>query len=151
MLLSPELLRLVDKVIDSIDLDSSQYLAEESLHRLHDVFPDVLILAALDLVDQRKVTESSTPWGFVEYEVLGSTATHIVHIGLSNTLMSSYCTCPAFNFTVLETGRSLMCKHVLATRLAVRLGLCVKQQISLDYLATSISQRYQPPDNAYTQ
>ncbi|KAJ3984731.1 hypothetical protein F5890DRAFT_1265903 [Lentinula detonsa] len=174
MLLSPKLLRLADKVIDSLDFDSSQYLTEESLQRLHDLFPDVLILAALDLIDQRKgvrslgtmnlgarsvlvltrsfaVTESSTPWGFVEYEVLGSTATHIVHIGLSNTLMSSYCTCPAFNFTVLETGKSLMCKHVLATRLAVRLGLCVKQQISLDYLATSISQRYQPPDNAYTQ
>ncbi|KAJ4498254.1 hypothetical protein C8R41DRAFT_758069, partial [Lentinula lateritia] len=136
---------------------------EESLHKLHDVFPDSLILAALDLIDQRKgfyfyqdkpayeppyfrsivVTESVTPWGFVEYEVLSSTATHIVYVGLPKTLMSSYCTCPAFNFTVLETGQSLMCKHVLATRLAIRLGLCVKQQISLDYLATSVSLRYQ--------
>ncbi|KAH7874529.1 hypothetical protein F5879DRAFT_608949 [Lentinula edodes] len=118
-------------------------LTDESLHKLHDVFPDSLILAALDLIDQRKVTESVTPWGFVEYEVLSSTATHIVYVGLPKTLMSSYCTCPAFNFTVLETGQSLMCKHVLATRLAIRLGLCVRQQISLDYLATSVSLRYQ--------
>ncbi|KAJ3857518.1 hypothetical protein EV368DRAFT_30172, partial [Lentinula lateritia] len=127
---------------------------EESLHKLHDVFPDSLILAALDLIDQRKglcfrqtCMRTSllfvTSWGFVEYEVLSSTATHIVYVGLSKTLMSSYCTCPAFNFTVLETGQSLMCKHVLATRLAIRLGLCVRQQISLDYLATSVSLRYQ--------
>lgn len=198
MLLPAELLRLADTVIDSLDFDLSQCtvmlillqllsnhyckdLTEESLHKLHDVFPDSLILAALDLIDQRKgfcfyqdkpayvppyfrsivVTESVTPWGFVEYEVLSSTATHIVYVGLPKTLMSSYCTCPAFNFTVLETGQSLMvgqpfmfvkqafsspsdkCKHVLATRLAIRLGLCVKQQISLDYLATSVSLRYQ--------
>ncbi|KAJ3886056.1 hypothetical protein GG344DRAFT_58167 [Lentinula edodes] len=129
-----------------LQLVSNHYrkdFTEESLHKLHDVFPDSLILAALDLIDQRKVTESVTPWGFVEYEVLSSTATHIVYVGLPKTLMSSYCTCPAFNFTVLETGQNLMCKHVLATRLAIRLGLCVRQQISLDYLATSVSLRYQ--------
>ncbi|KAJ3827321.1 hypothetical protein F5880DRAFT_1474720, partial [Lentinula raphanica] len=142
MIPSAELLHLADNVIDSLETDSSQYLTEDSLLKLHSIFSDTLILAALDLIDQRKVTESSTPWGFVEYEVLGSTATHIVYIGLPKTLMPSYCSCPAFNLTVLETGQSLMCKHVLATRLAIRLGLCVKQQISLDYLATSISQRY---------
>ncbi|GAW02477.1 zinc finger swim domain-containing protein 7-like [Lentinula edodes] len=135
MLLPAELLRLADTVIDSLDLDSSQYLTDESLHKLHDVFPDSLILAALDLIDQRKVTESVTPWGFVEYEVLSSTATHIVYVGLPKTLMSSYCTCPAFNFTVLETGQSLMCKHVLATRLAIRLAFLFV--ISVDVTALS--------------
>ncbi|KAJ4468134.1 hypothetical protein J3R30DRAFT_1677680 [Lentinula aciculospora] len=143
MLLHAELLRLADTVIDSLNFDSSKYLTEESLHKLHDLFPDALILAALDLVDQRKITVNVTTWGLVEYEVLGSTATHLVYTGIQKTLMSSYCTCPAFNFTVLETGRSIMCKHVLATRLAIRLGLCVKQHISLDYLATSVAHRHQ--------
>ncbi|KAE9411184.1 hypothetical protein BT96DRAFT_1570 [Gymnopus androsaceus JB14] len=143
MILPFELLRLADTIIDSLDQDSeSHYLTEDSLLKLHNVFPDTILLAALDLIDQRKVTESTTPWGFIEYEVLGSNATHIVYITLPKALTTSYCTCPAFNFAVLETGQSLMCKHVLATRLAVRLDLCVKQQISLDYLATVASQRY---------
>jgi len=138
-----ELLRLADTVIDSLEQDSdSQCFTEDSLHKLQNIFPDAILLAALDLIDQRKVTESSTPWGFTEYEIMGSNATHFVSIGLPRNLRGSYCTCPAFNFVVLETGQSLMCKHILATRLAVRLDLCVKQQVSLDYLATVASQRY---------
>ncbi|KIK67135.1 hypothetical protein GYMLUDRAFT_37175 [Collybiopsis luxurians FD-317 M1] len=138
MILSVELLRLADTVIDSLD----QGLIEDSLSKLHAIFPDSLILAALDLIDLRKVTKNSTPWGFTEYEVLGSRATHIVCIGLSQSLGTSYCTCPAFNLSVLEIGQSLTCKHILAVRLAVRLNLCVKQEISLNYLATSVSQRF---------
>ncbi|KAF9070064.1 hypothetical protein BDP27DRAFT_642085 [Rhodocollybia butyracea] len=141
MTLPSELLRLADIVIDSLDCDS-QYLTEDFLHKLHEILPDTLILAALDLIDQRKVTESTTPWGFVEYEVMGSNATRNVYIALPKTLVSSYCTCPAFNYAVLETGQSLMCKHVLAVRLAVRLNMCVKQEISLDYLTTSVTQHY---------
>ncbi|ESK96670.1 zinc finger swim domain-containing protein 7-like [Moniliophthora roreri MCA 2997] len=133
-MLPNELIHLADTVVDS--LESTQALSEDSIRRLHATFPDTLILAALDIIDRQNVVKNVSPWGHTNYEVSGSTATYTVHVNLSVTPLSSYCNCPTFVYAVLKSGSHAMCKHVLATRLAIKLNLCVEGSHSVDALAS---------------
>jgi len=128
-------LRIADAVLSSIEPGT---LSDETILKLRSLLPDALIVAALDLIDREHVTKYSTPWGRVVYEVLGSTATYTVFPDLSN----PYCTCPAFAYAVLISESHLMCKHVLATRLAQQLSRCVERVITADDLAIVISRQY---------
>ncbi|KAI3618703.1 zinc finger swim domain-containing protein 7-like [Moniliophthora roreri] len=83
-----------------------------------------------------KLVKNVSPWGHTNYEVSGSTATYTVHVNLSVTPLSSYCNCPTFVYAVLKSGSHAMCKHVLATRLAIKLNLCVEGSHSVDALAS---------------
>uniref|UniRef100_A0A674HJ48 Zinc finger SWIM-type containing 7 n=1 Tax=Taeniopygia guttata TaxID=59729 RepID=A0A674HJ48_TAEGU len=62
---------------------------------------------ALDLVDQRSVTRLRSPSGRILYQVLGSS-------GKLYTCYSSchFCTCPAFEFSVLQKSESLLVSSV---------------------------------------
>lgn len=74
---------------------------------------------ALDLVDRRSVTRLGSPSGRTVYQVMGSS-------GKMYTCYATclFCTCPAFAFSVLRRGDSLVCKHLLAVQLSRALGAC---------------------------
>ncbi|KAH7921405.1 hypothetical protein BV22DRAFT_1072404 [Leucogyrophana mollusca] len=113
---------------------------EVSLEKLQSIFPDATIVAALDLVDRGNVIKYTTAWGRCHYEVLGSTATYTVFPSLfPSTSVSSYCTCPAFAFSVLMAESHLMCKHVLASCLAEQLSRCVERPISDEELVAKMA------------
>ncbi|KAF9263407.1 hypothetical protein L218DRAFT_865120, partial [Marasmius fiardii PR-910] len=88
------------------------------------------------------VIKNVSPWGRVQFDVLGSTATYNVLLNLSVTPVSAYCTCPAFVYAVLISQSHVMCKHILASRLAQKLGLCIERPLTFDEMATLIASRY---------
>ncbi|KAG7098851.1 hypothetical protein E1B28_000754 [Marasmius oreades] len=131
---STELIPLVDTLL--ANLEPRQPLPEDFIHALHSFFPDSLILAALDLIDRQCVIKNISPWGHIQFDVLGSTATYTVLVNLSVTPVSAYCTCPAFVFAVLISQSHIMCKHILAARLAQKLSLCIERPLTLDGMAS---------------
>uniref|UniRef100_A0A8D0BS73 Zinc finger SWIM-type containing 7 n=2 Tax=Salvator merianae TaxID=96440 RepID=A0A8D0BS73_SALMN len=74
---------------------------------------------ALDLVDRQSVTRITSPSGRTVFQVVGSS-------GKRYTCYSSchFCNCPAFAFSVLRKGNSLVCKHLLAVYLSQAVGSC---------------------------
>ncbi|NXO26632.1 ZSWM7 protein, partial [Cisticola juncidis] len=121
-------------------------VAEELLREVKKAFqetsqvPDELLLGlkfifgpsavpALDLVDQCSVTRVRAPSGRILYQVLGNS-------GKLYTCYSSchYCTCPAFEFSVLQKSESLLCKHILAVYLSQALGACQDLAVSDEQL-----------------
>ncbi|KZO98891.1 hypothetical protein CALVIDRAFT_534986 [Calocera viscosa TUFC12733] len=77
------------------------------------------------------------PYGRQFYRVHGgkdADDVYTVHSQLMSTFSPS-CTCPAFAYSVLLSETQLMCKHVLAVRLAERLDKCLVQEGSDDDIA----------------
>ncbi|KIY44392.1 hypothetical protein FISHEDRAFT_31473, partial [Fistulina hepatica ATCC 64428] len=110
-------------VFDELVLDLSKILSEN------------LVLAALDLIDRDSIVKYSTPWGHIEYSVAGSTSSYSVFLGLSCP-MSYFCSCPSFSYSVSCTGKSILCKHILAARLAEEMSMCIERTgVSDDELA----------------
>ncbi|KZT10704.1 uncharacterized protein LAESUDRAFT_345824 [Laetiporus sulphureus 93-53] len=135
---SSELFPVLLAVLSSIDSDG---VSDDALEQLRSFFPDSLLLAALDLIDQDSVIKYKTPWGRPQYEVLGSTASYSVFPELLSpgpNPLGCYCTCPAFAYSVLLSDSQLMCKHLLATLLAQRLSRCVERPIDQDDFAAVI-------------
>ncbi|KAJ7703247.1 hypothetical protein B0H17DRAFT_1003772 [Mycena rosella] len=118
----------------------AEHLTDHSLLNLQAIFPRNLVLAALDLIDRQTVLKCIGPARH-HYEVLGSTAIYRVFLNLPGPI-STYCTCPAFTYLVLSSESHLMCKHILATRLAVQMARCVERPLSEDELASMIMQEY---------
>ncbi|KAJ7497246.1 hypothetical protein FB451DRAFT_1210594 [Mycena latifolia] len=118
----------------------SEPLTEHSLLTLQSIMPRNLVLAALDLIDHENVLKCIGP-ARQHYEVLGSTATYRVFLNLPGPV-SAYCTCPAFMYFVLSSESYLMCKHVLAARLAAQMARCVDRPVSEEELAGMITQEY---------
>ncbi|KAI0930153.1 hypothetical protein AcW1_008910 [Taiwanofungus camphoratus] len=102
----PEVSTLGVAVITSVQHDN----INESLEKLRLFLPDTLLVAALDLVDRDSVLKYVTPWGRVQYEVLGSTASYTVFPDLfyPGSSVHFYCTCPAFAYSVLSSESQLM-------------------------------------------
>ncbi|KAI8993887.1 hypothetical protein BD414DRAFT_411680 [Trametes punicea] len=130
---------LLDAVIQDLTTDT----VNDSLEKLRFFFPETLLLGALDLIDRESVIVYKTPWGRSQYEVLGSTATYAVFPGLPTPkgCATAYCTCPAYAYSVLLSETQLMCKHVLATVLARRLGRCVERSVNANELASIITRQ----------
>ncbi|TFK44251.1 hypothetical protein BDQ12DRAFT_730330 [Crucibulum laeve] len=144
-----ELLHVANIIIDSIGPDE---LTDDSLMSLHAIFPENLLLSALDLVDRSNIIKYAAPWGYTEYEVLGSSDTYTVMLDLFLAEIPFYCSCPSFAIAVLKEKTHVMCKHILAARLACRLSRCIertvgpvelealfKRQFSMEDLMTSES------------
>ncbi|XP_053223624.1 zinc finger SWIM domain-containing protein 7 isoform X2 [Podarcis raffonei] len=74
---------------------------------------------ALDLVDRQSVTRITSPSGRQVYQVVGSSGKHYTCYASCH-----FCSCPAFMFSVLRKGDSLVCKHLLAIYLSQALGSC---------------------------
>uniref|UniRef100_A0A8D1IMA2 Zinc finger SWIM domain-containing protein 7 n=1 Tax=Sus scrofa TaxID=9823 RepID=A0A8D1IMA2_PIG len=77
-------------------------ISDEHLLSLKFVFGSSAV-QALDLVDRKSITLISSPSGRRVYQVLGSS-------GKTYTCLASchYCSCPAFAFSVLRKGDSLL-------------------------------------------
>ncbi|TBU61620.1 hypothetical protein BD310DRAFT_873047 [Dichomitus squalens] len=145
---SAELTTILNQVLEGLTADT----IDESLEKLRFFFPETLLLGALDLIDRDSGKPSTiripyiilykTPWGRPQYEVLGSTATYIVFPGLpSVATATAYCTCPAYAYSVLLSETQIMCKHILATLLALRLSRCVERPVTADELASMIARQ----------
>ncbi|TFK53601.1 hypothetical protein OE88DRAFT_1676855 [Heliocybe sulcata] len=143
-ILPPELIQVFQAVINAVERDSTSF--EDLLTKLKFFFPDNLILSALDLVDRDNVIKYTTPWGATRFQVLGSTSgsSYCVFPTLpsNTTTVSTYCSCPAFAYSVLKSDSQLMCKHVLAAHLAPCLGKCIERSLTLDDLASLITSQY---------
>nr|DBA34344.1 TPA: hypothetical protein GDO54_001912 [Pyxicephalus adspersus] len=82
-------------------------------------------LFALDLVDQRSVTHVTSPSGRSTFQVTGSSGKLYICYKACH-----YCSCPAFTFSVLRRGDSMLCKHILAVYLSQALGVCQEMTVS---------------------
>ncbi|KAL4608778.1 zinc finger SWIM domain-containing protein 7 [Arapaima gigas] len=126
-------------------------VAEELLRDIKRVFaetskiPDDLLVAlkfvfgstalqALDLVDHRSVTCLSSPSGRKVFQVIGGS-------GKVYTCYASchYCPCPAFTFSVLRRGDSLLCKHILAVYLSQATQLSQQEAVSDQQMSDILS------------
>jgi len=132
-----ELLNFAQAIIESIQPAQAHepQVSDDVLSKLAFIFPENLILAALDLIDRENVIHYWTSWGHSEYEVLGSTATYSVFVDLRAACMPYSCTCPAFAYSVLMSGTYIMCKHVLATLIGRKLARCIERPCKADDLA----------------
>ena len=75
------------------------------------------------LVDRKMVVRCVCPGGRTLFQITGSQGqTYLV---LSH---ASFCECEAYRFRVLK-GEATMCKHVLAARIAVALGLQTERAV----------------------
>ncbi|CAL1703140.1 unnamed protein product [Somion occarium] len=130
------ILSTADVVIDSID-SADEDDVDEYIEKLRFLFSENLLLAALDLIDRDSVIKFVTPWKHSTYHVLGSTTTYTVFPGNSSVSdkLPAYCTCPAFAYSVLLSGSELMCKHLLATKIAIQLSRCIERPVTRDDLA----------------
>jgi SWIM zinc finger len=141
---------------------------DEAVEKLGVLFSEQLLLAALDLIDRDcgkshnhsaefiylflQVVNYISPWGRSHTCVLGMTGSYTVFPSLHrSSSMPSFCTCPAFAYTVLISHSQIVvrvparfnpsssferylpqCKHVLATLIAQRLSKCVVREMNQD-------------------
>ncbi|KAF2358420.1 Zinc finger SWIM-type [Trinorchestia longiramus] len=94
---------------------SAGQLSQDILCCLHSVYGKTL-MPALQLIDDRKVTKVTCPSGRWVYRVSGSSG--VPYICLPG---SAYCQCPAYKYSVLLKREAIMCKHVLAAKLATQM------------------------------
>ncbi|PAV19041.1 zinc finger SWIM domain-containing 7 [Pyrrhoderma noxium] len=136
-----DLYNLLDAVINSIDADSG-ILSDEDIQKLQHVTSDNTLRAALDIIDHESVIHLKTYWGREYYEVHGSTSTYAIYIDLPS-YMPVYCTCPAFSFSVLSSEDTIVCKHILAVKVALRLGRCRTRNVKEQDIAASSFVKYE--------
>lgn len=91
------------------------------------------LLPALDLVDQRNVSLITSPSGRSIYQVIGSSGTPYTCFTTSH-----YCSCPAYKYAVLLKDDHVMCKHVLAIKLAQAMKLCKMLEVTDEEMANMI-------------
>ncbi|XP_039612990.1 zinc finger SWIM domain-containing protein 7 [Polypterus senegalus] len=104
--------------------EKTSKIPDELLLALKFVFGP-LVLLALDLVDQRAVTNVTSPSGRKVIQVMGSSGRlYTCYVACL------YCPCPAFAFSVLQRNDGLLCKHILATLLSEAMGLCRTAAVS---------------------
>ncbi len=101
---------------------------DDTFQKLSYVFPENLIIGALDLLDRGNgehflqnfntlpifiyglVIHYETPWGYSEYEVLGSTDRYSVFVDLHASRIPYSCTCSAFmEFVLLSETHIMVC------------------------------------------
>ncbi|KAI0085913.1 hypothetical protein BDY19DRAFT_385165 [Irpex rosettiformis] len=140
MSLPTNLMPLLETALNTFDILDSPEEEDEFIEKLRFFLDDNLILAALDLVDRDSVILYNTPWKHTKYEVLGTTSTYSVFLGRPDktSLHTAYCTCPSFAYSVLASDTQYMCKHLLATVLAIRMSKCTKRVVSPNELAGKI-------------
>ncbi|XP_072287017.1 zinc finger SWIM domain-containing protein 7 [Pyxicephalus adspersus] len=118
-LVAQELLREIKKA-----LQETSQISDEHLLGLKFIF-GATALFALDLVDQRSVTHVTSPSGRSTFQVTGSSGKLYICYKACH-----YCSCPAFTFSVLRRGDSMLCKHILAVYLSQALGVCQEMTVS---------------------
>lgn len=109
------LLQVFQKLLEGIKKEGGA-ISDEQLKALESLFPHHL-LAALDLVERGAVTKYTCTCSNGErtlYTVQGNSGHMYTCLGSSR-----YCSCPSFVYHVLGKRDMLLCKHQLATCMAV--------------------------------
>ncbi|TEB38256.1 hypothetical protein FA13DRAFT_734511 [Coprinellus micaceus] len=104
-------------------------------------FPEHIIVSAFDLLDRGNVIKYVAPWGKVDYEVLGESASHLIQMDLPSRI-PWYCSCPSFLRNVLRDKSHIMCKHILGTLLARKLSMTMDRPITADELLEVFQKHY---------
>ncbi|KAF9645279.1 hypothetical protein BDM02DRAFT_3120507 [Thelephora ganbajun] len=119
---------------------------EDFLKQLRFFFPDALVLAALDIIDRDGVIKYMSPLQRIQYQVVGTKRNCYVFPGLpvwtDSGVNRYFCDCPAFTLSVLSAESNLMCKHLLATYLADKLGRAVERKLGFEEWAALISENH---------
>ncbi|KAF8608823.1 hypothetical protein BDV93DRAFT_209682 [Ceratobasidium sp. AG-I] len=138
MSMAPEAEQIAKSVIER--LKSNDELDEEAILSLHYVFQNTF-LAALDLIDRGKVVQF-THQGRTTFQVHGTDEVYNIYLNMpdmcdlttpeqpSNAgidelnwdVPSAWCSCAPFAAAVLISKEQLMCKHLLAVTLSVKLN-----------------------------
>ncbi|POW09903.1 hypothetical protein PSTT_06468, partial [Puccinia striiformis] len=114
-----------------LDHIQSTELTDQQIHALHIIVGPEILLAALKLLDLRAVDsqELVLESGQAMYEIQGNEAVYHVQLGLRHS-----CTCQTFIDGVMIKARQLVCAHLLAVRIGVRLGSIEAQGMNLESL-----------------
>jgi len=121
---------ITEKSVDDSKEDKAEYISEtlsdDLLSKLYFTF-QTPVEHALDLVDQNAVTRLINvicPDHFV-FQVSGNSGSIYTCFPETN-----FCTCPYYKFSILKKYDALLCKHVLAARLAICLQTCKDVAVS---------------------
>ncbi|KAF1891875.1 hypothetical protein Lal_00016905 [Lupinus albus] len=88
------------------------------------------------IVDQRGVKRiTAEPSGRVIFQVTGESRRKDKYVCFPE----NFCACYSFFFDVVNRAEQLCCKHQIATKLAVSLGVCVEAKVSDEELALLLS------------
>ncbi|KAJ3478690.1 hypothetical protein NLI96_g9594 [Meripilus lineatus] len=123
-------------VIESLDSEDTEDV-NDYIERLLFIFPESLLLAALDMIDRENIIKFTTPWGYSQYQAFGSTATYNVfpRVTSGSRKTEPYCTCPSFAFSVMLSKSEYMCKHILAVMISSKLSKCPERSLGPNDLA----------------
>eukprot|EP00055_Hartaetosiga_balthica_P004703 m.12787 g.12787 ORF g.12787 m.12787 type:complete len:134 (-) comp4058_c0_seq1:132-533(-) len=103
---------LEQAVLNAID---GPALSSLVLTQLHSLFPQTIV-AALDIIDREGVSCVSCPAKRILFHVSGKGGKAYLVLPDEN-----FCECVAFEYQVLRKELS-MCKHLLATKIAMQMG-----------------------------
>lgn len=137
------LLQVFQQLLEGIKKEGGA-ISDEQLKSLECLFPQHL-LPALDLVERSAVTKYTCTCSYGQrtlYTVQGNSGQ--LYTCLDS---SSYCSCPSFVYSVMGKGDLLMCKHQLATHIAVAMeeqNMCRHVQVSGEEWARMAAQD-EPP------
>jgi len=94
-------------------------------------------------VDRDGVVRYTSPLQRTQYQVTGTKRDCYVFPKLpvwsDSGVNGFFCDCPAFTLSVLSAGSNFMCKHLLATYLAEKLGRVVARKLGVEEWATLMS------------
>lgn len=114
-------------------------LQDGVLQGLRHLVPDTLIIGAFTLIDSNRISLYVSENGRRHYLVEGSgSSLYTVYPDLEASALP-LCTCYAFLHGVLASQNYLLCKHILAVKLATRMDRITEQPILEDNLANLIS------------
>ncbi|GAA5902114.1 hypothetical protein JCM5296_006607 [Sporobolomyces johnsonii] len=122
----------------------SSPLSDSDFRALALIVGSSMLLDALDLIDKDEVARISPPNGRPIYQVTGSSQAYTVH----PELVGGYCPCPAFSHRVMAKENQVICKHLLACRIADRLDAWKDKKVGLKWvagLATKFGAALPPP------
>jgi len=109
---------------------------EDLLKQLRFFFPDALVLAALDIVDRDGVVRYTSPLQRAQYQVMGTKRNCYpfpnLPVRADLGVNKYFCDCPAFTLSVLSAESNFMCKHLLATYLAEKLGRVTERKLGFE-------------------
>ncbi|XP_042982490.1 zinc finger SWIM domain-containing protein 7 isoform X4 [Carya illinoinensis] len=115
------------------DIESTR--SDDQLSILHFLFGKNFERATR-IVDQRGVKRiSGEPSGRFVFQVMGESQRKEEYFCFAE----NYCACYSFFYDIVNRGEQLCCKHQLAARLALSLGVFIEVKVSDEQLAVLLS------------
>ncbi|GHJ85666.1 hypothetical protein NliqN6_2068 [Naganishia liquefaciens] len=129
--------RIIESILRELEdlaQSSSKSDADAVLLKLYHVF-GTMLASALQLVDKGSVARISLPGNRHIYQVSSTSGAPYTVLPASLAEGRPYCPCVAFMQSVLLASEQLMCKHILAARLAMALGKTRDTAVSANAVA----------------